>query len=45
MQDVQLLVVDREDKKRICEIGEIGEIYVRVGDMCFPRCFIFTKST
>jgi L-aminoadipate-semialdehyde dehydrogenase len=26
MQDVQLLVVDREKKERQCEIGEIGEI-------------------
>jgi L-aminoadipate-semialdehyde dehydrogenase len=33
MQDVQLLVVDREKKERQCEIGEIGEIYVRAGGL------------
>ena len=31
MKDVQLLVVDRQDKSKICGIGEPGEIYVRVG--------------
>ncbi|KAK3068606.1 large subunit of alpha-aminoadipate reductase, partial [Teratosphaeriaceae sp. CCFEE 6253] len=33
MLDVQLLVVDREKKERQCEIGEIGEIYVRAGGL------------
>ena len=33
MIDVQLLVVDREKKERQCEIGEIGEIYVRAGGL------------
>ncbi|KAF2765348.1 large subunit of alpha-aminoadipate reductase [Teratosphaeria nubilosa] len=33
MVDVQLLVVDREKKERQCEIGEIGEIYVRAGGL------------
>jgi L-aminoadipate-semialdehyde dehydrogenase len=33
MQNVQLLVVDREKKERQCEIGEIGEIYVRAGGL------------
>lgn len=33
MQDVQLLVVDREKKERQCDIGEIGEIYVRAGGL------------
>ncbi|TKA82073.1 hypothetical protein B0A55_01519 [Friedmanniomyces simplex] len=33
MLDVQLLVVDRENKERQCEIGEIGEIYVRAGGL------------
>ena len=28
MKNVQLLVVNREDAKKICEIGETGEIYV-----------------
>ena len=31
MQDVQLLVVNREDRTKQCGIGEIGEIYVRAG--------------
>ncbi|CAK4031889.1 L-aminoadipate-semialdehyde dehydrogenase large subunit [Lecanosticta acicola] len=33
MIDVQLLVVDRENKERQCEVGEIGEIYVRAGGL------------
>lgn len=33
MLDVQLLVVDREKKERQCELGEIGEIYVRAGGL------------
>lgn len=33
MKDVQLLVVDRENRNRICELGEIGEIYVRAGGL------------
>lgn len=33
MMDVQLLVVDRERKERQCEVGEIGEIYVRAGGL------------
>ncbi|KAK5125737.1 hypothetical protein LTR85_012011 [Meristemomyces frigidus] len=33
MIDVQLLVVDREKKERQCEVGEIGEIYVRAGGL------------
>ena len=33
MMDVQLLVVDRGKKERQCEIGEIGEIYVRAGGL------------
>lgn len=33
MVDVQLLVVDRNDKNRQCPIGEIGEIYVRAGGL------------
>ena len=30
MKDVQLLIVDRENKNRLCEVGETGEIYVGV---------------
>ena len=33
MKDVQLLVVDRDKKERQCELGEIGEIYVRAGGL------------
>lgn len=33
MKDVQLLVVDRMDRHRLCEVGEIGEIYVRAGGL------------
>ncbi|KAL8803637.1 MAG: hypothetical protein Q9182_003052 [Xanthomendoza sp. 2 TL-2023] len=33
MHDVQLLVVSREDRSKQCEIGEIGEIYVRAGGL------------
>lgn len=33
MIDVQLLVVDREKKEHQCEVGEIGEIYVRAGGL------------
>ena len=29
MKNVQLLVVDREDKMKICGPGVVGEIYVR----------------
>ncbi len=33
MKDVQLLIVDRENRNRLCEIGEVGEIYVRAGGL------------
>ena len=33
MYDVQLLVVDRDDKTRLCRVGEVGEIYVRAGGL------------
>lgn len=33
MKNVQLLVVDRNDKNRVCNIGEVGEIYVRAGGL------------
>lgn len=33
MYDVQLLVVNREDKMKLCEVGETGEIYVRAGGL------------
>ena len=33
MLDVQLLVVNREDRTKQCSIGEVGEIYVRAGGL------------
>ncbi|KAL8887854.1 MAG: hypothetical protein Q9192_006263, partial [Flavoplaca navasiana] len=33
MFDVQLLVVDREDRNKQCSVGQIGEIYVRAGGL------------
>ncbi|KAJ9649378.1 large subunit of alpha-aminoadipate reductase [Coniosporium tulheliwenetii] len=33
MKDVQLLVVDRTNRDRLCEVGESGEIYVRAGGL------------
>ncbi|KAK4993182.1 large subunit of alpha-aminoadipate reductase [Elasticomyces elasticus] len=33
MSDVQLLVVDRTNRDRLCDVGESGEIYVRAGGL------------
>lgn len=33
MLDVQLLIVDRDNKDRICDIGEQGELFVRAGGL------------
>ncbi|ODM16957.1 L-aminoadipate-semialdehyde dehydrogenase large subunit [Aspergillus cristatus] len=33
MLDVQLLVVDRNDRSRICDIGEQGELFLRAGGL------------
>ncbi|KAF2143218.1 uncharacterized protein K452DRAFT_247600 [Aplosporella prunicola CBS 121167] len=33
MLDVQLLVVDRENRNRICEVGEQGELFTRAGGL------------
>ncbi|KAL8768564.1 MAG: hypothetical protein Q9209_005249 [Squamulea sp. 1 TL-2023] len=33
MLNVQLLVVNRQDRTRLCDIGEIGEIYVRAAGL------------
>ena len=33
MKNVQLLVVNREDRNQICKPGESGEIYVRAGGL------------
>ncbi|ROW12154.1 hypothetical protein VMCG_00309 [Cytospora schulzeri] len=33
MQNVQLLVVSREDRTRLCNVGEVGEIYCRAAGL------------
>ncbi|KAL8729927.1 MAG: hypothetical protein Q9166_004372 [cf. Caloplaca sp. 2 TL-2023] len=33
MENVQLLVVNRKDRTRLCEIGEVGDIYVRAAGL------------
>lgn len=33
MENVQLLVVNREDRNKICTVGETGEIYVRAAGL------------
>jgi len=33
MINVQLLVVNRNDKNQLCAVGEVGEIYVRAGGL------------
>ncbi|KOS22158.1 L-aminoadipate-semialdehyde dehydrogenase large subunit [Escovopsis weberi] len=33
MENVQLLIIDRQNPQRICEIGEAGEIYVRAAGL------------
>ncbi|KAH8812317.1 hypothetical protein F5884DRAFT_701490 [Xylogone sp. PMI_703] len=33
MQNVQLLVVDRDDRTRLCKIGEQGELFLRAGGL------------
>lgn len=33
MLNVQLLVVNRHDRTRLCAVGEVGEIYVRAGGL------------
>ncbi|KAI0122333.1 large subunit of L-aminoadipate-semialdehyde dehydrogenase [Daldinia grandis] len=33
MQNVQLLVVDRENRSRLCQVGEVGEIFVRAAGL------------
>ncbi|EOD47355.1 l-aminoadipate-semialdehyde dehydrogenase large subunit [Neofusicoccum parvum] len=33
MLDVQLLVVDRENRNRICDVGEQGELFTRAGGL------------
>ena len=33
MRNVQLLVVDQSNRTRICDVGEVGEIYVRAGGL------------
>jgi L-aminoadipate-semialdehyde dehydrogenase len=33
MKNVQLLVVNREDRTQLCKVGELGEIYVRAAGL------------
>jgi L-aminoadipate-semialdehyde dehydrogenase len=33
MKDVQLLVCDREDKSKLCAVGEQGELFIRAGGL------------
>ncbi|KAI9762933.1 MAG: putative NRPS-like protein biosynthetic cluster [Geoglossum simile] len=33
MKNVQLLVVDREDRTKLCKVGDLGEIYVRAAGL------------
>ncbi|KAL7619985.1 large subunit of alpha-aminoadipate reductase [Parahypoxylon ruwenzoriense] len=33
MENVQLLVVDRENRTRLCQVGEVGEIFVRAAGL------------
>jgi L-2-aminoadipate reductase len=33
MKNVQLLVVNREDRTNLCKVGEVGEIYVRAAGL------------
>lgn len=33
MHGVQLLIVDRQDRTRLCKVGEVGEIYVRAAGL------------
>ncbi|KAI1803549.1 large subunit of L-aminoadipate-semialdehyde dehydrogenase [Daldinia bambusicola] len=33
MQNVQLLVVDRENRSKLCQVGEVGEIFVRAAGL------------
>jgi L-2-aminoadipate reductase len=33
MKNVQLLVVHREDRTKLCKVGEVGEIYVRAAGL------------
>ncbi|KJR82106.1 L-aminoadipate-semialdehyde dehydrogenase [Sporothrix schenckii 1099-18] len=33
MQNVQLLVVDRDDPTRLCDVGEQGELFLRAGGL------------
>ncbi|UKZ67676.1 putative NRPS-like protein biosynthetic cluster [Trichoderma atroviride] len=33
MQNVQLLVVDRDDRSRLCQVGEQGELFIRAAGL------------
>ena len=38
MENVQLLLVNREDQNKICQVGEVGEIYVRAAGLA--ECYM-----
>jgi L-2-aminoadipate reductase len=33
MKNIQLIIVDRENRNRVCDVGQIGEIYVRAAGL------------
>ena len=33
MKNVQLLVINREDRTKVCGVGEVGELYVRAAGL------------
>jgi L-aminoadipate-semialdehyde dehydrogenase len=33
MKDVQLIIIDRENRNRVCDVSEIGEIYVHAAGL------------
>ena len=44
MENVQLVVADREDRNKICNVGEIGEIYVRAAGLGRSELFLPTPE-
>lgn len=40
MMNVQLLVVDRDDKTRLCQVGEQGELFLRAGGLAEASHFL-----
>jgi len=42
MKNVQLLVINREDRTKVCGVGEIGELYVRAAGLA--ECVVTSLS-